>query len=394
MPIHAIAVVSFVLFLSTQLGIPVLPALARQLGADASGIAATLSAALMTLVLLQFFSGILADRYGRRRVLVSGAFLGGITSLLCTVAGHWQLLLILRILGGAADAIAMPALLGLTAEIAEGRHGAFFGVLRSSQGLSFIVAPVIGGWMSLWGLGAPFLADGLLSMMACAILALTVGEDKRMSSPGRSANQLRQFKSIFTDKRVYAFALFGIVNNFAFPILASLVPTKGQLLGLTPWQISVILASEAVTYTVGAYLTGRLSDRWGRRLFVIAAQPLIIGACLGLAWAHSLLGLSTFYALFGLGSSMTFLMSSVMLADITPDDRRATALGAFDTAIDLMIFVAPALALALYAPLERIEPLLLLACVPALVALLVSWRVRETLSTKPGDADQCLIGGT
>ena len=378
MPIYLIALTSFVLFLSTQVGVPVLPALAVQLGADARGMAATLSAALMTLVLLQFFSGMLADRYGRRRVLVCGAFLGGMSSLLCAVVGRWQLLLLLRVLGGMADAIAMPALLGLTAEIAEGRHGAFFGILRSSQGLSFILAPTIGGWLSLWGLRTPFVADGLLSLLACTILALTVRDRRHVSSIGHSVEQWRELKSLFLDRRVYAFVLFGAANNFAFPILASFVPTKGQLLGLAPWQISFLLASEATAYTISSYLVGQFSDRWGRRIFVILAQPMIILACFGLALSGDLLGLSAFYALFGLGSSMTFLMSSVMMADITPSGQCATVLGAFDAAIDLVLFVAPALALALYGPLGRIEPLLLLASIPAWLALPVAWRVRDT----------------
>lgn len=378
MPIYLIALTSFVLFLSTQVGVPVLPALAVQLGADARGMAATLSAALMTLVLLQFFSGMLADRYGRRRVLVSGAFLGGISSLLCAVVGRWQFLLFLRVLGGVADAIAMPALLGLTAEIAEGRHGAFFGILRSSQGLSFILAPTIGGWLSLWGLRTPFVADGLLSLLACTILAFTVRDRRHVSSIGHSVEQWRQLQSLFLDRRVYAFVLFGAANNFAFPILASFVPTKGQLLGLAPWQISFLLASEATAYTISSYLVGQFSDRWGQRIFVILAQPMIILACFGLALSGNLLGLSAFYALFGLGSSMTFLMSSVMMADITPSGQCATVLGAFDAVIDLVLFVAPALALALYGPLGRIEPLLLLASIPAWFGLPVTWRVRDT----------------
>jgi len=377
-PIYLIALTGFVLFLSTQVGVPVLPALAVQLGADARGMAATLSAALMTLVLLQFFSGMLADRYGRRRVLVSGALLGGISSLLCAVVGRWQLLLLLRVLGGMADAIAMPALLGLTAEIAEGRHGAFFGILRSSQGLSFILAPTIGGWLSLWGLRTPFVADGLLSLLACAILAFVVRDRRHVSSIGHSVEQRRQLKSLFLDRRVCAFVLFGTANNFAFPILASFVPTRGQLLGLAPWQISFLLASEATAYTISSYLVGQFSDRWGRRIFVILAQPMIILACFGLALSGDLLGLSAFYALFGLGSSMTFLMSSVMMADITPSGQCATVLGAFDAVIDLVLFVAPASALALYGTLGRIEPLLLLAGIPAWLALPVAWRVRDT----------------
>lgn len=389
MPIHLIALTSFVLFLSTQVGVPVLPALAARLGADTRGMAATLSAALMTLVLLQFFSGALADRYGRRRVLVSGAFLGGISSLLCAVVGRWQLLLFLRILGGVADAVAMPALLGLTAEIAEGWHGAFFGILRSSQGLSFILAPAIGGWLSLWGLRTPFVADGLLSLLACGILAFAVRERGHVSDSGHGVEQWRELKSLFMDRRVYAFALFGVANNFAFPILASFVPTKGQLLGLAPWQISLLLASEAIAYTISSYWVGQRSDRWGRRSFVIAAQPLIILSCLGLALSRDLLGLSAFYALFGLGSSMTFLMSSVMMADITPAARCATVLGAFDAAIDLVLFAAPALALALYGPLGRIAPLLLLASAPAWIALPVAWRVRDTRPLALGFDQQC-----
>jgi DHA1 family bicyclomycin/chloramphenicol resistance-like MFS transporter len=377
-PIYCIALTTFVLFLSTQVGVPALPALSAQLGADARAMAATLSAALMTLVLLQFFTGLLADRYGRRKVLVSGAFLGGISSLLCAVVGHWQLLLWLRILGGMADAIAMPALLGLTAEIAGGRHGAFFGILRSSQGLSFVVAPAIGGWLSLWGLRAPFVVDGLLSLLACAILSFTVRERRDTGSGGRSTDTLSQLRSLFADRRVHTFFLFGVVNNFAFPILSSFVPTKGLLLGLAPWQLSVLIAAEAVAYTISSYFAGRFSDRWGRRQFMVWAQPMIILACLGLAWSRDLLGLVLFYALFGLGSSMTFLMSSVMVADITPPERCATVLGAFDAAIDMVLFVAPALALALYGPLGRIEPLLVLASAPAWIALLAAWRLEET----------------
>jgi MFS family permease len=376
--IYWIALTAFVLFLSTQVGVPALPALSAQLGADAQAMAATLSAALMTLVLLQSFSGVLADRYCRRKVLVSGAFLGGISSLLCALVGHWQLLFWMRILGGAADAIAMPALLGLTAEIAEGRHGSFFGILRSSQGLSFVLAPAIGGWLSLWGLRVPFVVDGLLSLLACGILAFTVRGRRAMTSSRRSAEQLSQLKSLFADRRVYRFFLFGAANNFAFPILASFVPTKGQLLGLTPRHISVVIAAEGVAYTISSYLGGRFSDRWGRRQFVFCAQPLIILACLGLAWSRDLPGLALSYALFGLGSSMTFLMSSVMVADITPPEQCATVLGAFDAAIDMVLFVAPALALALYGPLGKIEPLFFLASVPAWLALWVAWRLKET----------------
>jgi len=53
-------------------------------------------------------------------------------------------------------------------------------------------------------------------------------------------------------------------------------------------------------------------------------------------------------------------------------------LGLLDALIDLVLFVAPAMALALHGPLGRIEPLLGLASIPAWLALPVAWQVRET----------------
>ena len=67
------------------------------------------SAPLMTVVLFQFFTGGLADRYGRRLVLGSAALAGGLTSLGCALAGNWRWLLAMRVLGGLADAVSMPA---------------------------------------------------------------------------------------------------------------------------------------------------------------------------------------------------------------------------------------------------------------------------------------------
>ena len=379
MPIHLLALVTFILFLSTQIGVPSLPRLSAEMGANPQEMAAILASALMTLVALQFFSGALADRYGRRAVLVVGAALGGLTSLLCAFATHWQWLLALRVLGGAADAIAMPALLGLTAEISEGRQGAFFGVLRSSQGSSFIIAPSIGGWLALYSLRAPFIVDGLLSFAACAVIFVFVRDRKgKVSSPNTGGETLPlQIARVFSQRRVWAFAFFAAVNNFAFPILAAFLPIKAVALGYIEWQIAAMLAFEAIGFTAASFVVGRFSDRIGRRPFVIAAQPLVILACVGLFFARDLPTLIAWYTLFGLASGTTFLLGLVMMADITPNEHAATTLGGFDAAIDLVLFVAPLVAITASGVIGT-EWVLVLAGLPALVAFPIALATRET----------------
>jgi hypothetical protein len=73
-----LALTTFVLFLSTLVGTPVIPELTAELGADAGATATILSASLMTVVALQFFTGGVADRYGRRLVLGGANFLLGL----------------------------------------------------------------------------------------------------------------------------------------------------------------------------------------------------------------------------------------------------------------------------------------------------------------------------
>jgi hypothetical protein len=53
-------------------------------------------------------------------------------------------------------------------------------------------------------------------------------------------------------------------------------------------------------------------------------------------------------------------------------------LGAFDAAVDLLLFASPALAMLVYQQLERIGPLILMAGLPAVLALPVALRVGET----------------
>jgi DHA1 family multidrug resistance protein-like MFS transporter len=373
-----LALTTFVLFLSTLVGTPVIPDLAAELGADPGATAAILSSALMTVVLLQFFTGGLADRYSRRLILGSAALAGGLTSLGCALAGDWRWLLTMRILGGVADAVSMPALLGLTAEISEGRQGTFFGVLRSAQGLSFILGPAIGGALSFVSLQAPFVVDAGLSLVACGLLVRFVPARAVHPGEGHGWAQLRRLKVLFADRRFYAFAPFCGVNNVAFPVLSAFLPAKARSLGADPRQISLMLTGEAGCFSLASLLVGRASDRWGQRPFVIAAQPGVMLACIGLALAQNWPWLTAWYALYGLAGGTTFLLGLVMAADVTPKADATRMLGAFDAAIDLLLFAVPALALAVYEQLGRADPLILTVGLPALLALPVALNIGET----------------
>ncbi len=364
---YGVGIMAFILFLSTMVGVPVLPKLAKELGAGAAGIPIVVAAALATVVIFQFFTGILADRYSKRTLILIGALVGSGSSLLCVIATHWVQLTVLRVIGGIADAIAWPALLSITASLGGRRPGKFFGILRSGQGLSFVVGPALGSVFSLISLRMPFVVDGILSLFAfVAAITLLKQVDKAKSQHNLSI--LRGLRSVFASKRVYVYLLMGISGLFGFGILHSFVATEAQLLNLEAWQIGVILSGGSLAFTIVSYAVGILSDRFGRRKFAIAAQAIIVVAGIGLAFSKSFSTLLMFYGLFCIGEATTYLLCFVYATDVFDKKYIGFSMGAFDSIMDLSLFVGPAVAILVYDSVGRTSPVFLIAVIPAALA--------------------------
>jgi len=384
---YGVGIMAFILFLSTLVGVPVLPQLSKELGAGPTEIPIVVSAALVTVVIVQFFAGILADRYSKRSLILIGALIGATSSLLCVVATDWIQLTVLRVIGGIADAITMPALLAITASLGADQPGKFFGMLRSSQGLSFAIGPALGSLFSLVSLRAPFVVDGLLSLLAfLAAIVLLENTDKAKSEHGLSV--FCGLRSTFSDGHVYLYLLMGIAGLFGFGIFYSFVPTKSQLVSLKAWQIGLILSGGALIFSLVSYSIGAISDRFGRRMFVITSQAIIVLAGICLIFSDGFATLFASYVLFCVGETITYLLCFVYAADIFKEEYIGTAMGAFDSIMDLSLFVGPLIAISVYKYTGQIVPIFLIAVVPAVLAFFATtiWLPREAKPVSPEKA--------
>lgn len=367
---YSIGTVTFVLFLSTLIGVPVLPALSIELGAPDTLVPLVISASLATVVVVQFFTGVLADRYSVRILVLIGALLGGISSILCVFATDWTQLLAWRIVGGVADAIAMPALLVLTSTLAKDRPGKFFGILRGSQGLSYVVGPALGSGFSLVSLRTPFIFDGVLSLVAFVVSFILLKNTEKTHAE-HDIKLFKGLKTTFADKRVYLYLLMGISGFFAYGILASIVPTKGQLTGLASWQIGLIITIGSAVFSLVSYTVGALSDKYGRKKFVIASQVIIAGSVAGLVFSDSFITLLVCYCLFTVGETTTFLLSFVYASEAFERKYMGTSMAVFDSVIDLTLFFGPLIAVSVFSITDNLTPVFIIAGIPALLAVFI-----------------------
>jgi MFS family permease len=182
----------------------------------------------------------------------------------------------------------------------------------------------------------------------------------------------------------------GISGLFGFGILYSFVPTKAQIAGLAAWQIGSILSLGALIFSLVSYTVGAISDRFGRRVFAIASQAIIVVAGLGLFWSEGFAALMLFYGLFCIGETITFLLSFVYASEVFERAHLGASMGAFDSVMDLSLFIGPILAISVYRTTGQIAPVFLIAVTPALLAFFATTvglpkdRERDGISAEEG----------
>jgi EmrB/QacA subfamily drug resistance transporter len=142
---------------------------------------------LLSLSALLILAGALSDFYGRRRLFLIGLGGFGLTSALCGLAPNLELLVLFRLLQGAAGALLVPGSLSiLTATFSGEERGRVFGVWAGSSAAIALIGPYVGGLLiELVSWRVIFLVN--IPLVAIAVWATTMGvtESRDESASGR-----------------------------------------------------------------------------------------------------------------------------------------------------------------------------------------------------------------
>jgi EmrB/QacA subfamily drug resistance transporter len=125
-----------------------LPAIGRDLGADAAGLQWTVNGYALSLASLILLGGSLGDRFGRRRVFLIGVAWFAAASLLCGLAPNVEALIAARVLQGIGGALLTPGALAiLEASFAPEDRSRAIGAWSGLAGIGGALGPFLGGWL-------------------------------------------------------------------------------------------------------------------------------------------------------------------------------------------------------------------------------------------------------
>jgi EmrB/QacA subfamily drug resistance transporter len=176
----AVCAGTFMLLLDVTIVIVAQPAIQGGLHASFSDVQWVLDAYALTLASLLLTSGVLADRYGRKRLFQIGLVIFTLGSLLCGVAQDPLMLILSRSGQGIGGAIMFATSLALLGHSFRGRdRGVAFGVWGAISGVSTALGPVLGGVIVTdWSWRGIFLVNVPIGVLAVVLTALRVAESK------------------------------------------------------------------------------------------------------------------------------------------------------------------------------------------------------------------------
>ncbi|MDJ0726420.1 MAG: MFS transporter [Prochloraceae cyanobacterium] len=328
---------------SSSIG-PVLPTMAADLNIPHEQIGLVITAFVIPIAIGTPISGVLADRFGRKQILIPALILFAIAGVACAFAANFRALLELRFLQGIGAAPLESLALTLISDLYAGKRlTAAMAFNASAIGISLALYPLISGSLTTFGWYYPFLLPiaaipiAFLALFVLKIPQLPKHKDFKLKNYwldiGRSINNRQAIGSLCGVIGLFVL-LFGPYFTY-IPIFAS------DNLGASAVAIGIVQASMALSLAFVssqiALFPQYLSEITLIKVsFLVYSLALIIIPLVNNVW---LLFIPS--VLFGAAHGMSFPSTQALLGQLAPDGSKAGFMAVNATVLSLAQALGP-----------------------------------------------------
>ena len=313
-----------------NLYLPSTPDIARVFAVDIFAVQLTLIVFLIGYAVAQFLYGGVADRFGRRPVLLWALAIFAVASVACAYTSSMTELIAWRLLQAIGAAGPIVLVRAIVRDLYDRRQSArALAVISTVMVFAPATAPAIGGWLQTeYGWQASFLALGLLGTLMFAYCFAFMAETNEQEG-GNLLTNLRAiavgYRVLIGEPAYIAYSLnIGLISGGIFAWLAETPIVLIESYGLGPDEYGLLL----LTATVGAFL-GYANSIWMASRFGVN-RMIVIGTCTGFAGACIYLALPlagvftpwaavTPMVLYSFGLAITFPSVMAAAVSVRPD---------------------------------------------------------------------------
>lgn len=337
-----------------------------------------------------YYTGTLANKFGRKKLLVAGWVIGIPIPFILMFAPSWNWIIAANVLLGINQGLTWSSTVVMKIDlVGEKQRGFAMGLNEFAGYISVAIVAFLTGWIaSEYGIRPyPFYLGIGLVFFGLVGSIFFIKDTKHHVAKETATNTIPRLKNIFWDttwknKNLGSVTQAGLINNLndgmAWGIFPILLASKGFSIG----EIGIVTAIYPAVWGIGQLFTGKMADKFCKKDMLYVGMILQAIALIVLVWANAMLHFIILSSILGWGTAMVYPTFLATVAENTNPQDRAKSIGIFRLWRDLGYAIG-AILTGIIADLISINAAILFI---GLLTLISAFIIRYRMRCKTGDS--------
>ena len=339
----------------------------------------------ITKALTNYFAGTLANRWGRKNLLILGWIFALPVPILLIYAPSWSWVILANIFLGINQGLAWSSTVVMKIDLVGPKNRGFAMGINEAAGYIAVgaVAFLSASMTNAYDVRPyPFYIGILLSILGLLSSIFLIKDTRSFVQLESEDNHVPLLKNIFAETswkhpNLGAISQGGLVNNLNDGLIWGLFPILLVSKGFTLSELAQIIAIYPTVWGLSQLFTGKLADRYAKKSLLFWGMLMQGLAIVGFIWAQTYNAFAILSILLGLGTAVVYPTFLAAIADNTHPSQRAQSIGVYRLWRDLGYAVG-ALLTGILADLWTIgTAILTIGCITILSAFVILLRMRR-----------------
>ena len=337
----------------------------------------------ITKAITNYYTGVLANRFGRRRLLILGWIFALPVPIMLMQATSWNWIMAANILLGINQGLAWSSTVVMKIDlVGEKNRGFAMGLNEFAGYIALAAIAFLTGWVAHeYGLRPyPFYIGIALAVLGLIMSVLFVRDTHKHVLLESTTSTIPKLQSVFWEttwkhKNLGSVTQAGLVNNLNDGMVWGLFPLLLASKGFDLNETGIIVATYPAIWGIGQLFTGSLADKFCKRNLLFWGMFIQGLALVAMVWSESFNMFIILSSLLGIGTAIVYPTFLAAVSDYTHPDQRPRSIGIFRLWRDLGYAIGAILTGLIADQYGLIAPVLTIGLITIVSSLIVQLRM-------------------
>jgi MFS family permease len=337
----------------------------------------------ITKALTNYYTGILAHKFGRRNLLIIGWIFALPVPIIFMQAESWNWIIAANVLLGINQGLAWSSTVMMKIDlVGERNRGLAMGLNEFAGYVALAAVAFATGYIAHdYGLRPyPFYLGIVLSITGLAVSLLFIKDTNKHVLLEANVSTVPKLENVFWDttwkhKNLGSVTQAGLVNNLNDGMVWGLFPLLLASKGFHLEETGIIVATYPAVWGIGQLFTGTLADKFCKRNLLFWGMLLQGAALVVMVWANTFWMFVFLSSILGIGTAIVYPTFLAAVSDHTHPEQRPQSIGIFRLWRDLGYAIGAVLTGVMADRYGLLAPVLFIGLLTILSAMILQYRM-------------------